>query len=74
MKETKIFIKNFEEYGTQQKANKYCEFVAIREDEEGIDEEIRIRLNEDGTLKINTNHKLKILSMASNSVFIDFSK
>ena len=40
----------------------------------GLEEEIRVRINQDGTLNINANHQLKILPTASNSVFIDFSK
>lgn len=53
---------------------KYHVFSIIRETGNGIPEEVRVRINDDGTLNINTNHQLKILSMASNSIFIDFSK
>lgn len=72
--ETKVFIKNKIIFGEKEEADKYCEFVAIRESGKGIDEEIRVRINVDGTLNINTNHQMKILPLASNSVFIDFSK
>lgn len=72
--ETKVFIKNKIKFGEKEDANKYCEFVALRESEKGFDEEIRIRVNDDGTLNINSNHQMKILPIASNSVFIDFSK
>ena len=52
---------------------KYDTYVVTRQVGGGIPEEIRVRVNEDGTLNINSNNQLKIMLIASNSVFIDFS-
>lgn len=71
---TEIFIKNKIIYGEKEQADDYCEFVATRKVDNGFDEEIRVRLNDDGTLYINSNYKLKISPVASDTVSIDFSK
>ena len=69
--EMNVYVKDLEE---KIELTKHHSFVITRQIGTGIPEEVRVRINEDGTLNINTNHQLKILTLASNNIFIDFSK
>ena len=70
MKE-KVTLKNID---SEIEINEFSTFVVSRQTDGKIQEEIRIRLNKDGTININSNHENKILPQATNSIFINFSK